>query len=73
MTRVLRIAGYFAAFLALLVLLFLLVVMIAMAAYGIAVVRSYVFALFVTSYVLIGLPAALALAVWLGTRRRARD
>lgn len=64
---------YFLGMLALLIALFAFVVMTGMAIFGIAIVRSYMFGLFASAYILIGVPAALGVAIWIATRPRTPD
>lgn len=58
--------------LALLVIVFLAVVLIGVAMFGLASVRSDVFALFTGAYILIGAPVAVAASIALAMRRRDR-
>lgn len=64
---------YFLGMMALLIALFVFVVMAGMAIFGIAIVRSYAFGIFASAYILLGVAAALGVAIWIATRPRAPD
>lgn len=61
----LRIAGYIAMILAPLIVLFGIVLAIGMAIFGVAVLRSDVFALFAMAFVAFALTTSVTVGVWL--------
>lgn len=65
----LRSALYFAAYFLVLVAVFAILVLFGLALYGIAMVRSDAFGLFVAGYILIGVPAVLAATIWSARKR----
>lgn len=67
----LRIAGYITLILAPLIVLFAIVLAIGMAIFGLAVLRSDVFALFAMAFVAFALTTSVTVGVWLARASKA--